>query len=799
MKKLLTVLMMCFAVFAVNAQISFWEEGFESGIPSTWSNVDADGDGNQWFAYGPGISTNPSHSGAQCAASASWTSGVALTPDNWLVTPAITVPAAGTTPTLSWWSAAQDPDYPDDHYEVYISTTGATPADFTSASIYSETLSSDTWENHTYDLSSYAGQTIYVAFRHFQSTDVFYMKLDDIAVMYTPTEPAVVANPTTVDLGNVIIGNNANSTVTVNAASLTSAITATTTAPFAVSADGTTFGTSASLASNGGTLYIQFAPTQGGAATGTVSLTSGTATCSVALTGNGIDCSVEGTIPYTEGFEYAGELPGCFTFVYGDNNPSVNTIAAAEGETGYGIAFSSYSQTSPYDQYMISPALHYNGTAELEFSIRATSTGYAAETFALGYSTTTADVNDFTWSETYSVSGTTYNTYNMVIPANAQYVAVHYFSNYMYYMYVDNLSVTELEPEIRVSSNTVDFGNIPAGSEVSQNVTVTGIMLDEAITATTAAPFAVSADGTTFGTTVTMPTAGGTLYVKYAPTTANTDNGTVTLTSGTLSATIALSGVAADCSVAATLPFTEDFEGGVFPPECWMIVSNNEVTWEAYFNEGTSSNAANCSYAEDAQDESLITKTLDFSGVTGNITLSFDFAASYNFIQNPDPDEQYNLLIFASTDNGATFSTTPLYDMRADQGEFEDWADERSIDIDLSSLAGEANVKLNFNYVGTYGAQLIIDNILIENSTVGIEENEASSVRVFPNPATNMINVEAQGYEQYQLVNMLGQTVSSNSLNNGTAQINVSNLSNGVYFVRLINGNNVETIKVVKK
>ena len=137
--------------------------------------------------------------------------------------------------------------------------------------------------------------------------------------------------------------------------------------------------------------------------------------------------------------------------------------------------------------------------------------------------------------------------------------------------------------------------------------------------------------------------------------------------------------------------------------------------------------------------------------------------------------------------------------MRADQGEFEDWADERSIDIDLSSLAGEANVKLNFNYVGTYGAQLIIDNILIENSTVGIEENEASSVRVFPNPATNMINVEAQGYEQYQLVNMLGQTVSSNSLNNGTAQINVSNLSNGVYFVRLINGNNVETIKVVKK
>ena len=46
---------------------------------------------------------------------------------------------------------------------------------------------------------------------------------------------------------------------------------------------------------------------------------------------------------------------------------------------------------------------------------------------------------------------------------------------------------------------------------------------------------------------------------------------------------------------------------------------------------------------------------------------------------------------------------------------------------------------------------------------------------------------------------MLGQTVISNKLVNGNAQINVSELSNGVYFVRLINGSEVETVKVIKK
>ena len=273
-------------------------------------------------------------------------------------------------------------------------------------------------------------------------------------------------------------------------------------------------------------------------------------------------------------------------------------------------------------------------------------------------------------------------------------------------------------------------------------------MITEAVTATTAAPFSVSLDGTTYSDNVTFTPAGLTantqLYVKYAPTEAGSNTGNVTITDGTHTATIALNGAAIVCDDVATLPFTEDFEGGAFPPTCWTLESTNNVTWESKVSENDNSTWAYCNYAETGlQDEKLITKTIDFTTDQSAVTMTFDFIASYYFITNEDPSEQYNLLIYASTDNGATFSTTPVYDMRADQPEFENWT-ATSASIDLSSLIGQTTVKLMFNYYGTYGAEMWIDNINIAANTVGIEEETAeNAVSIYPNPASTMLNVHA--------------------------------------------------------
>ena len=167
---------------------SLLQEDFTNGLPSNWSTVDADGDGYGWSVFATGVTD---HSGnlAQCVTSQSYDSDAgALNPDNWLITPALSIPLASSA-ELTFWVAAQDEDYPYEHYGVYISTTGTNPSDF--IQLYEETLDANggtrtmgTWKQKFVDLTSHVGQTIYIAFRHFNCSDQFYMDLDEVNVIY---------------------------------------------------------------------------------------------------------------------------------------------------------------------------------------------------------------------------------------------------------------------------------------------------------------------------------------------------------------------------------------------------------------------------------------------------------------------------------------------------------------------------------------------------------------------------------------------------------------------------------------
>ena len=93
---------------------------------------------------------------------------------------------------------------------------------------------------------------------------------------------------------------------------------------------------------------------------------------------------------------------------------------------------------------------------------------------------------------------------------------------------------------------------------------------------------------------------------------------------------------------------------------------------------------------------------------------------------------------------------------------------------------------------------LYIDDITINaEAGNGIVENN-NTVSIFPNPATTVLNVNAEGYNTLEIVNLLGQTVyTANATSN--MQINVSNLNNGVYFVRMNGENGTATQKFIKK
>ena len=89
-------------------------------------------------------------------------------------------------------------------------------------------------------------------------------------------------------------------------------------------------------------------------------------------------------------------------------------------------------------------------------------------------------------------------------------------------------------------------------------------------------------------------------------------------------------------------------------------------------------------------------------------------------------------------------------------------------------------------------------NLDCQNLETSINDDEESSVAIYPNPASTVLNVHAENYSNVQIINFLGQVVYNANITDNDFQINVSNLSNGVYFIRL-NGETSTTQKFIKR
>lgn len=137
-----------------------------------WSLLDNDGDNNNWY-YG-NSSQLVTNSGTGILTSASYAGG-ALTPDNWLITPAITLGGK-----VSFYACAQDPSYSAEVFAVYVCTGEPTSInDF--VQLGSDITATSAMTKYEFDLSEYEGEG-HIAFRHYNCTDQFRLNLDDVAV-----------------------------------------------------------------------------------------------------------------------------------------------------------------------------------------------------------------------------------------------------------------------------------------------------------------------------------------------------------------------------------------------------------------------------------------------------------------------------------------------------------------------------------------------------------------------------------------------------------------------------------------
>jgi hypothetical protein len=98
-------------------------------------------------------------------------------------------------------------------------------------------------------------------------------------------------------------------------------------------------------------------------------------------------------------------------------------------------------------------------------------------------------------------------------------------------------------------------------------------------------------------------------------------------------------------------------------------------------------------------------------------------------------------------------------------------------------------------------SEVRMDNLSLVNlGVLSTPEFSASRVKVYPNPANDFINIESNDTEisEVALYDILGkQLLSQNELANN--RLDISNLTKGVYFMKIsANGNSI-TKKIIKK
>ena len=232
----------------------------------------------------------------------------------------------------------------------------------------------------------------------------------------------------------------------------------------------------------------------------------------------------------------------------------------------------------------------------------------------------------------------------------------------------------------------------------------------------------------------------------------------------------------------------EDFDDGLGVFTAYSAYGDQE--WHQGTHQGTTYANMN-GYAEGAahQNEDWLIGFVEIPhGISFN-EIWVDFSTAMKFEGDP-------LRVAISTD----------YDGISDPSDFE-WEDitdafdystgnyewiESGV-FDVADIVASHSFYIAFIYTSNdeAAASWEIDYVrVIGQDMVGVSENEATMVNLYPNPARVQVSFELANDAQVSVFDMTGRKVSEMNATAGNAQLNVSELESGVYFVnfRYANG-----------
>lgn len=183
-----------------------------------------------------------------------------------------------------------------------------------------------------------------------------------------------------------------------------------------------------------------------------------------------------------------------------ENDDFASKWEIQNGASGYSASTGRYTNTTSYSHsgscnfrfvYNTNPPQYLISKTEITVPNEATSViislyyramNYNAESFQVGYSTTTNDIEAFTWlTEVTGITNTSYTEYtDNTLPKATKYIAIKYTANDKYYLFIDDIEVSYEKPvtcpmptELSysdLSSSSVQLAWTNGGTEEAWNV-----------------------------------------------------------------------------------------------------------------------------------------------------------------------------------------------------------------------------------------------------------------------------------------------------------------------------------------
>ena len=182
-------------------------------------------------------------------------------------------------------------------------------------------------------------------------------------------------------------------------------------------------------------------------------------------------------------------------------------------------------------------------------------------------------------------------------------------------------------------------------------------------------------------------------------------------------------------------------------------------------------------------DDWMISPEFSLNGITSPI-----FSMKAKSVNDTYGLERFQIAVGNSTDyNDFTIISDGAY--------IEAPTDWTTYEFDLSAYEGQ-NIRIAIHYVGNDSFVLQTDAFKVEG-TLGIGENEISDFEYYYNPFNDILKVSSnENLRNIKIYNVLGQKIIEENINNYNHNINLSNLSTSIYFVKVESENGANTFKL---